>query len=150
MSKILINQDPKIHRPIPLDDQYEQWLKIISAYEAKTYILEIEHINSTDMHSLNTRFRARPTPTNVLSFPSVADDHKVEGALVFCPEIIHNEALELDNDWLEHWAHLFVHGCLHLNGYTHAQENDAIEMEKREISILYKLNIPNPYGDSYA
>jgi probable rRNA maturation factor len=67
------------------------------------------------------------------------------GDIVICPRLIQNEAKEQEKSERAHWAHLVVHGTLHLRGFTHETEDDSKNMEKEEIKVLEKLGFPNPY-----
>jgi probable rRNA maturation factor len=100
---------------------------------------------------LNARFRGRDKPTNVLSFPALplpgpqGDTPEPLGELVLCPRVLRAEARAQDKTLRAHWAHLIVHGALHLAGYDHARAADARRMERREIAVLRRLGFANPY-----
>jgi len=100
---------------------------------------------------LNARFRGRAGPTNVLSFagaalPRASGRSAVPlGELVICPRLVRAEARAQDKTLRAHWAHLVVHGALHLAGYDHARAGAARRMERREIAVLERLGFPNPY-----
>jgi probable rRNA maturation factor len=97
---------------------------------------------------LNARFRGRDRPTNVLSFPAAAVPALRApplGELVICPRVLEAEARTQDKSRRAHWAHLVVHGTLHLAGYDHQRVADARRMERREIAVLRRLGFANPY-----
>jgi probable rRNA maturation factor len=100
---------------------------------------------------LNARYRGRDRPTNVLSFaapPPPRPDARAPqplGELVICPGVLRAEARAQDKPLRAHWAHLVVHGALHLAGYDHQREADARRMERREIAVLRRLGFANPY-----
>jgi probable rRNA maturation factor len=98
--------------------------------------------------ALNARYRGRDHATNVLSFPvlpaAAAHSHLL-GELVICPEVLRSEARAQRKSARAHWAHMVVHGVLHLIGYDHELVADAQRMERREIRILRRLGIANPY-----
>jgi probable rRNA maturation factor len=109
-------------------------------------------VGPTESRKLNARFRGRDKPTNVLSFPVPELPHAAEGDeprplgdLVICPQVLRAEAREQKKSLRAHWAHLVVHGSLHLIGYDHEQEADANRMERREIAVLRRLGFSNPY-----
>ncbi|HTO40701.1 MAG TPA: rRNA maturation RNase YbeY [Rhizomicrobium sp.] len=95
------------------------------------------------LRALNASFRARDTATNVLSFPS--DDMDYLGDIAIAYGVTAAEAEAQDKSFSHHAAHLAVHGVLHLLGYDHETEADALKMEPLEIEILKELKIPNPY-----
>jgi len=100
---------------------------------------------------LNARFRGRDRPTNVLSFAAGEAPHpdrRALGELVICAGVLRAEARAQDKPLKAHWAHLVVHGTLHLIGYDHAREKDARRMERREIAVLRRLGFANPYRSS--
>ena len=97
---------------------------------------------------LNARYRGRDRPTNVLSFPA----ERIPGApaqplgdLVICPAVLRAEARLQGKSLRAHWAHLIVHGTLHLLGYDHEDSGEAQRMERREITLLRRLGFANPY-----
>ena len=94
---------------------------------------------------LNKRFRNKDVPTNVLSFLMLEDP--IEGDLVLCHPVIKKEAKAQNKKIQDHYAHLIIHGYLHLLGYDHQNNVDADKMEKMERKILSKFNINDPYKD---
>ena len=99
---------------------------------------------------LNARFRGRGHATNVLSFPSAplpppAAARQPLGELVICPRVLRQEARAQSRPLRAHWAHLVVHGTLHLLGYDHERAADAKRMQRREIAVLRRLGFANPY-----
>ena len=110
-------------------------------------------VGPSESRRLNAQYRGRDKPTNVLSFP-VADlpasapadgEPRPLGDLVICPQVLRTEAREQKKSLRAHWAHLVVHGSLHLIGYDHERDADANRMERREISVLRRLGFANPY-----
>jgi probable rRNA maturation factor len=98
--------------------------------------------------ALNARYRGRDHATNVLSFPALpaaAAPSGVLGELVICPAVLRQEARAQHKSARAHWAHMVVHGVLHLMGYDHELPGDAQRMERREIRALRRLGIANPY-----
>jgi probable rRNA maturation factor len=111
--------------------------------------LVIRLVTANESAALNNEFRNKNYPTNVLSFadeaiPGFPEDSL--GTLVICPEVVITEAKNLNIAIANHWAHLTVHGVLHLQGYDHEDDAEADIMEQQEIAILQKLNIKNPYA----
>ncbi|MBJ8506325.1 rRNA maturation RNase YbeY [Acinetobacter seifertii] len=113
-------------------------------------------VDLEESHQLNLQYREKDKPTNVLSFPSDIPEEVLPmldalplGDLVICIPVVLQEALEQKKTAQNHFAHLLVHGVLHLLGYDHeTSDEDAEEMEGLEIEILAKLNIANPYQES--
>jgi probable rRNA maturation factor len=105
---------------------------------------EISFVLTDDkrMRALNRAYRGKDKPTNVLSF---ASDHEF-GDLAICAPVVAREAREQGKQPAAHWAHMVVHGVLHLLGYDHENDRDAARMEAREAKILAQLGMPNPYG----
>lgn len=108
-------------------------------------------VGEDEGRELNRRFRGRDAPTNVLSFPA-GDDLPVPagrvrplGDLVLCAPVVIREAREQGKPLEAHWAHLLVHGTLHLLGYDHDDEPAASDMERLEVTILADGGLPNPY-----
>lgn len=109
--------------------------------------LTIRIVDESESAALNERFRHKAYPTNVLSFPYDAEalDEPILGDLVICAPVVSREAAEQHKDARAHWAHLVVHGVLHLLGYDHENDADAEHMEARERAILATLGFPDPY-----
>ena len=113
--------------------------------------LGVRVVGPAESRRLNARYRGKDKPTNVLSFPAVelpAGPERPLGDLVICPDVLRVEAREQGKSLRAHWAHLVVHGTLHLVGYDHEDCADADRMERREIAVLRRLGFPNPYRSS--
>ena len=106
-------------------------------------------VGAPESRRLNARFRGRDRPTNVLSFPAArhppAPGARALGDLVICARVLRAEAAAQSKPLRAHWAHLIVHGALHLLGYDHERAGDARRMERREITVLRRLGFANPY-----
>ncbi|MBM86397.1 MAG: rRNA maturation RNase YbeY [Rhodospirillaceae bacterium] len=107
--------------------------------------------NDARMRALNYRFRGRNQPTNVLAFPAaqkhINDDAWTLGDVVLGLETLKTECQQYDRSLGEHLKHLVVHGCLHLLGFDHKTDAEAIRMEKLETTILNRLGVPDPYRE---
>ncbi|MBL6752328.1 MAG: rRNA maturation RNase YbeY [Nevskia sp.] len=114
---------------------------------AATGEVTIRVVDEAESADLNGRFRRKPYPTNVLSFPyeaeAVADN--VLGDIVICAPVVQREAQEQGKEPRAHWAHMVVHGMLHLLGHDHQHEAEAERMESTERKILAGLGFPDPY-----
>lgn len=133
---------------IPDDTKIQNWLNQVLSQHNDAQI-SIKIVSLDEMRSINLQYRQKDKPTNVLSFPSNLPEGlpiTFLGDLVLCPQVIEQEALEQNKSLESHWAHMMVHGTLHLLGYDHEIETDAQKMENLEINILDTLGFTNPYG----
>jgi len=115
--------------------------------------LALQLVSAAASRRLNHRYRGKDQPTNVLSFPATAPPGVAPrplGDIVICPAVLRREAREQGKPERAHWAHLVVHGALHLVGYDHENDADASRMERREIAVLRRLGYPNPYRAAAA
>ena len=110
--------------------------------------LALQTVGTQRMRALNRRYRGRDKPTNVLAFPAAPSPRAQPaplGDVVICPAVLRREARQQGKPERAHWAHLVVHGALHLAGYDHERDTDAARMERREIAVLRRLGFSNPY-----
>ncbi len=111
--------------------------------------ISVQLVDSSTIQALNLQYRGKNTPTNVLSFnsdmPMLPGGYMALGDLVLCPDVVQLEAREQEKALKDHWAHLLVHGTLHLCGYDHEELNQAEAMESMEIRILSESGISDPY-----
>lgn len=109
-------------------------------------------VNTPEIQRLNKTYRKKDMPTNVLSFSSelpndIPQKNYYLGDVVLCADVIQEEAIEQNKTPEAHWAHMIIHGVLHLQGYDHIQEEDAITMETQETQLLETLGFTNPYEE---
>lgn len=133
---------------LPSQDQLAQWAQAALPQSGDEYEITIRIVDIEESQSLNHEYRGKDKPTNVLSFPFEAPEGielPLLGDLVVCRQVVENEAIEQKKPVLNHWAHLVIHGILHLRGYDHLSDEDAEEMESIEIDLLKLFSIPNPY-----
>lgn len=112
--------------------------------------IAVRLVDDEEMTRLNTAFRGARGPTNVLSFPADLPPELRQpllGDIVICAPVVRAEARQQGKTLQAHWAHITVHGTLHLLGYDHIEETDATVMESLETTILGKLDFDCPYGD---
>jgi probable rRNA maturation factor len=139
---------------LPNFEQFNLWATTALTGLKDMADLSIVIVDSAESQSLNLEFRGKDKPTNVLSFPfevpaelaHIRDEMgNLIGDLVICAEVVESEAHEQNKPLLHHWAHMVVHGCLHLLGYDHIKDDEADTMENLERQILAKLDINDPY-----
>lgn len=139
---ILIEDDRWI---ASLADAEDYTKKIVTSALEKESDKEISIVLANDsiIQTLNKDFRGKDKPTNVLSFPQ--NDVKMLGDVIISLDTIKREAEEQEKTLKNHYTHMLIHGTLHLLGYDHETDEDAIEMETLEIEMLENLGIKNPY-----
>jgi probable rRNA maturation factor len=133
--------------------QIVKWIDTALEESGQSYSCAIRIVDEQESAELNGQYRHKQGPTNVLSFPFEwpegleisASEGVLLGDLVICAPVVEREASEQHKRLTDHWAHMIVHGLLHLLGYDHIEEEEAEEMETKEIAILNKLHIQNPY-----
>ncbi len=134
---------------LPSPEQFQCWTDAaLQSVTNKVFELTIRLVSSDESQQLNHQYRHKNKPTNVLSFPFEVPDGvelNLLGDLVICAHVVEQEAKTQNKALFEHWAHMVIHGCLHLLGYDHINDSDAQEMEILEIAILAKLAINDPY-----
>jgi probable rRNA maturation factor len=116
--------------------------------QTENKVVNIRLVSKKEMTELNGTYRHKKGPTNILSFPFDPPPKILSsflGDLVICAALVNQEAKQQKKPRLAHWAHLVIHGCLHLIGYDHIRYKDAIKMEKLEIQLLEDLGYENPY-----
>lgn len=140
----------------PSESDIQSWVEATLAYNDtgsgadfnSDAELTIRIVEEEEIAELNQQYRQKQGSTNVLSF-SVDEDLPLDipllGDLVICPAVVVREANEQNKTLTEHWAHMVIHGTLHLLGYDHIEEDQAKVMEQIEISILQGLGFSNPY-----
>ena len=139
---------------LPAGADFATWLRaaLAGAGEAAEGAISLRLVGLEEGADLNSNWRQKPGPTNVLAFPGPSPEAGLPaglpreyGDLVICLPVVSREAAEQGKDPGHHLAHLVVHGTLHLLGYTHDGEADAARMEALETRILAGLGIPDPY-----
>ncbi|WP_343152530.1 rRNA maturation RNase YbeY [Buchnera aphidicola] len=114
----------------------------------KKNFITIRIVDTKEIKQLNFMYRNKKKPTNILSFPyniHLNSNNILLGDLVICSKIIKEEAKKQKKTIKEHWAHIFIHGVLHLLGFDHINKKEAKKMESLECEILNKLGFKNPY-----
>jgi len=140
---------------LPTLERFDAWARAAIGAARPVAALTIRLVESEESQALNRDYRGIDRPTNVLSFPfevppGIDPEDPVQallGDLVICPAVVRREAREQGKDETAHWAHMVVHGILHLLDYDHITEAGASEMEALETRILGGLGFPPPYDD---
>lgn len=135
---------------LPSAEQFQRWVETALQQAQGNVSLCIQLVDSEDSQALNRDYRGKDKPTNVLSFPSeIPDFVQLEqqplGDLAICVEVVAREAQEQHKPVEHHWAHMVIHGCLHLLGYDHIEDEEAEQMEALERELLATLDIADPY-----
>lgn len=136
---------------LPSKAQFQLWVDTALAQvitKQQDFELTIRLVNQEESQQLNMQYRGKDKPTNVLSFPFEVPEGvelNLLGDLIICIEVMKQEAQDQNKALFDHWAHLVIHGCLHLVGFDHISDSEAVEMESIEIAVLEKLGIDNPY-----
>ncbi|BFM14890.1 rRNA maturation RNase YbeY [Maricurvus nonylphenolicus] len=132
---------------LPSQTDIERWaLAALGTREESE--LSVRIVDNDESQALNHQYRGKDKPTNVLSFPAELPegvDIPLLGDLVICAPVVEQEAQEQNKTLEAHWAHMVVHGTLHLLGYDHIEDNEAEEMEALETELLTAMNYPPPY-----
>ncbi|OCG21527.1 rRNA maturation RNase YbeY [Gilliamella sp. App2-1] len=133
---------------LPTEAQILQWLNVILPQFMDNAELTIRIVDEQESQQLNNTYRHKDKPTNVLSFPfesPIKIDVPLLGDLIICKQVVAAEAKQQHKSLTSHWAHMIVHGCLHLLGYDHILDDEAEEMENIEIEIMQQLGFEDPY-----
>jgi probable rRNA maturation factor len=136
---------------LPTKEELLVWVERILLSRLRGPVeLSIRFVTDPSMRYLNETYRQKKGLTNVLSFPCETPEFldlpvKILGELIFCPHVVYTEAREQNKAVQAHWAHLLVHGVLHLLGYDHLADQEANVMEALEIELLAQLGFENPY-----
>lgn len=137
-------------KSLPSNIKFKKWVTAVLKNKLFSAEITLRIVDKNEITELNTTYRHKKKPTNVLSFPfdmpeECDDDLPILGDIVICADVILEEAIAQEKTVEAHWAHIVVHGTLHLLGYDHEKETDADIMEAEEIKILASLGFSNPY-----
>ncbi|GIU29202.1 rRNA maturation RNase YbeY [Shewanella sp. MBTL60-007] len=135
---------------LPSQVDFELWVKTALRDTMSEAELTIRIVDVEESQELNSTYRGKDKPTNVLSFPFEAPpgiELPLLGDLVICAAVVKQEAIDQNKPLIAHWAHMVVHGCLHLLGYDHIDDSEAEEMESLETQLIESLGYTNPYKE---
>ncbi|TDT43268.1 putative rRNA maturation factor [Halospina denitrificans] len=148
MSRIVVDfQNACESRSVPDEAELQQWAEAGWQGAVETEIT-LRVVDETESAELNSRYRGKNSPTNVLSFPfDVPEGVELDllGDLVICADVVKHEAEEQGKTLQAHWAQMVIHGMLHLQGYDHQNDQEAEIMESLEVRLLGELGFPDPY-----
>lgn len=142
-------QNAEAFPSLPSPEDFARWAEAAIARDAAEIAIRV--VDETESAELNRYYRGKDCPTNVLSFPFEAPpgvETDILGDLVVCAPVIEREAREQGKAPAAHWAHMVVHGVLHLQGYDHVEDAEAEMMEAEEVALLDRLGFPNPYEET--
>ena len=146
-AKIELQNDESLTN-LPVQQDFETWVNAALVQKFDNLEQTIRLVGEVESRALNSQYRAKNAPTNVLSFTVENDylDYECLGDLVICAPIVEQEAQQQGKPLPAHWAHMVIHGMLHLQGYDHQNAAEADEMEALEAKILSTLGYTNPYN----
>ena len=133
----------------PDPQSIERWVGAAIGNQRESTELSVRIVDAEEGQALNEQFRGSTGATNVLSFPFENESPQplpLIGDIVICAPVVAKEAREQNKALNAHWAHMMIHGVLHLLGYDHQNENDANLMESLETEIMQGLGFPPPYS----
>ncbi len=133
---------------LPDEQQIQGWVDAALQNHPSDTEIVVRIVDEQESAELNQQYRHKSGPTNILSFPvDLPEGIELDllGDLVICAPVLEKEAIEQQKVLADHWAHIIIHGVLHLLGYDHIEDDEAELMESKEISILNTLKIANPY-----
>ena len=148
------------YQGVPSEEDFHSWVNLalsddLAAATQKPFVVGIKIVDELESAQLNSQYRHKDYATNVLSFSNDLPPHILDsleefplGDLAICAPVVEREASEQNKTLQAHWAHMVIHGILHLRGFDHEDEKDAEEMETLECTILATLGLANPYIDT--
>ena len=137
--------------PVPEEEDIRRWISAALVNHPDDTEITVRLVDHDEMTTLNHNYRGQSGATNVLSFPADLPPElelPLLGDIVICAPVVQREAAEQNKPLSAHWAHLTVHGTLHLLGYDHIEEKEAEQMESLETTILATLHYPCPYSEN--
>ena len=135
---------------MPQAADFQRWLDAAILPFQEEAEVTVRLVDEAESQELNHTYRGKDKPTNVLSFPFECPpgiELPLLGDLVICRQVVESEATEQGKPLMAHWAHMVVHGSLHLLGYDHIDDEEAEEMEALEVEFMQALGFDNPYQD---
>lgn len=137
-------------KQLPIQEYFQLWIDAVLNDATQESEVVIRIVDEEEMTQFNQQYRKKTGSTNILSFPfEIPDgvDSDLLGDLLVCAPVVEKESKQQNKELEHHWAHLIVHGTLHLLGHDHIDDAEAEEMEALEIKILKTIKIENPYRE---
>jgi probable rRNA maturation factor len=134
----------------PDDDSFRRWALAALFQQSRACEMTIRVVDEDEIRQLNRDYRGKDYATNVLSFESDLPPElgiPLLGDIIICPTVVQREAAEQGKTLDAHWAHMVIHGTLHLQGYDHIEDSEAEAMEALEIAIMHQLGYADPYNN---
>lgn len=153
MKNYLIDIQHACKENIPVtDDLLIRWAQLTLATQRESAELTIRLVDTDEITHLNHYYRKKNKPTNVLAFPAnlpngITLDYPLLGDVIICPAVLKQESLTQNKPLIAHWALIVIHGVLHLLGYDHIEDDEAMVMQALEIQLLATSGFDNPYLD---
>ena len=153
--KLRVDIQTACSNPVPTEVEIRRWIAAALDGQATQEEVEISVrlVDGDEMAQLNATYRGKAGTTNVLSFPAELPDAlalPLLGDIVICAPVVRAEAVQQGKNQQAHWAHMTVHGTLHLLGYDHLEEEEATIMEALETTILRTLSFSCPYDTAQS
>lgn len=133
---------------VPSEESLRRWISAALPPVSRGFEVSLRLVDEEEIRMLNSTYRHKDYATNVLSFPADLPEElalPLLGDIVVCAHVVGREAQEQGKTWEAHWAHMLVHGTLHLLGYDHVEDEEALEMESLETRIITGLGFNPPY-----
>ena len=142
--------------PLPVTTEtLRNWATFALAPYRDAGELTLRFVDTEEMTHLNHTYRKKNSATNVLAFPAtyptgIELEFPLLGDVIICPAVLKLESISLEKPLTAHWAHIVIHGVLHLLGYDHIKDEDADIMQSIETQLLNELGFDNPYGSEQS
>ncbi|MDG2018087.1 MAG: rRNA maturation RNase YbeY [Porticoccaceae bacterium] len=149
MTIILDIQMASSSEDAPDEQSIKRWVSVAVGSKTGDTELSVRIVDEQEGQALNEKYRGANGPTNVLSFPfdaQIPEPLPLIGDIVICAPVVAREAKQQNKDLKAHWAHMIIHGVLHLLGYDHQNDSEAVIMETLETDIMQNLGFPPPYA----
>ena len=149
MAIILDIQSASSSEDTPDEESIKRWVSAVIGSKEGDTELSVRIVDEPEGKKLNETYRGATGPTNVLSFPfdeKTPEPLPLIGDIVVCAPVVAREAQQQNKDLTAHWAHMIIHGVLHLLGYDHQNDSEAAIMETLETEIMQKLGFAPPYA----